>query len=84
MRTDILTEAEQVLAARGTEYGPAGASLSALSTRWSQTLGVPVSPVQVAVCLIDLKLVRLAHDPSHRDSLVDVIGYAALAAEVQP
>ena len=27
--------------------------------------------------MIDLKLARLAHDPSHRDSLVDVIGYAA-------
>lgn len=84
MRTDILLEAQQVLAARGAEYGPAGASLAALSTRWSQTLGTPVSPVQVALCLIDLKLVRLAHNPGHRDSLVDVIGYAALAAEVQP
>ena len=33
--------------------------------------------------MIDLKMVRLAHDPSHRDSLVDVIGYAALMTEVQ-
>jgi hypothetical protein len=32
--------------------------------------------------MIDLKLARLSHDPSHRDSLVDVIGYAALLPEV--
>ena len=84
MRTDILSEAEQVLDARGAEYGPAGLSLAALSTRWSHILGTPVSPAQAALCLIDLKLVRLAHNPSHRDSLVDVIGYAVIAAEVQP
>jgi hypothetical protein len=83
MWTDILSEAEQVLEARGAEYGPAGPSLAALATRWSHTLGTPVSPAQAALCLIDLKLVRLAHNPGHRDSLVDVIGYAALAAEVQ-
>jgi hypothetical protein len=32
--------------------------------------------------MIDLKLTRLAHDPSHHDSAADVIGYAALLPEV--
>jgi hypothetical protein len=32
--------------------------------------------------MIDLKLVRLSHDPGHEDSLIDVIGYAALFPEV--
>jgi hypothetical protein len=50
--------------------------------RWSQTLDVPVTPAQVALCLIDLKLARLAHDPSHGDSLTDVAGYAACLEEI--
>ena len=33
-------------------------------------------------CHADLKLARLAHDPSHEDSAVDVCGYAALLREV--
>ena len=28
------------------------------------------------------RLARLTHDPTHRDSIVDVIGYAALLSEV--
>jgi hypothetical protein len=36
----------------------------------------------VVLCLLDLKLARLAHDPSHEDSAVDVCGYAALLREV--
>jgi len=34
------------------------------------------------LCLIDLKLARLAHDPSHQDSILDVAGYAAVLQEV--
>ena len=37
---------------------------------------------QVVLCLIDLKLARLAHDPAHLDSLRDIAGYAAVLREV--
>jgi len=56
--------------------------MEAIAARWSVTLGRPVSPAQVVLCLIDLKLARLAHDPEHEDSRIDVAGYAALLAEV--
>ena len=52
------------------------------TARWSITLGHPVTPAEVMLCMIDLKLTRLAHDPTHRDSVVDIIGYAALLPEV--
>ncbi|MBC8158976.1 MAG: hypothetical protein H8E94_06565, partial [Alphaproteobacteria bacterium] len=42
-----------------------------------------VTPAQVALCLIDLKMARLVHDPKHLDSIVDVAGYAACLREVQ-
>jgi len=53
-----------------------------VAARWSQVLGTPVTPAQVALCLIDLKLARLAHDPAHLDSMVDIAGYAACLREV--
>ena len=36
----------------------------------------------MVLCLLDLKLARLAHDPTHEDSAVDVCGYAALLREL--
>ncbi len=79
----ILTQAAAVIKSRAETYGPANTALRAIAARWSLTLGQPITPAQVALCMIDLKMVRLAHDPNHRDSLVDVIGYAALIPEVQ-
>lgn len=80
----ILDEAEAVLTQRTAVYGDASCSLAIIAARWSLTLGVHVSPAQVALCMIDLKLARLGHDPTHRDSVIDVIGYAALLPEVTP
>jgi hypothetical protein len=54
----------------------------AIAARWSLTLGRPVTAAQVTLCMIDLKLARLVQDPSYRDGVVDVIGYAALLPEV--
>jgi Domain of unknown function (DUF6378) len=53
-----------------------------IAQRWSLTLGMKVNPVQVVLCLIDLKLARLVRDPKHLDSQVDVAGYAAVLREV--
>ena len=57
--------------------------MAAVAARWSITLGRPVTPAQVVLCLIDLKLARLGHDPAHADSILDVAGYAAVLQEVR-
>jgi hypothetical protein len=54
----------------------------AIAARWSITLGQPVTPAQVVLCMMDLKLARLRRDPAHNDSMVDLIGYAAVLHEV--
>lgn len=41
-----------------------------------------ITPAQVALCLIDMKLARLAHAPGHLDSMIDIAGYAAVLREV--
>jgi hypothetical protein len=71
-----------VIAERSAQYGDVIPSMTAIATRWSVTLGREVTPAQVVLCLLDLKLARLAHDPSHEDSVVDVCGYAALLRQI--
>jgi hypothetical protein len=78
----MLRRAAAVVDARRTLYGEPRHSMEAVAKRWSLTLGHPVTPAQVALCLIDLKLARLARDPRHADSILDVAGYAAVLAEV--
>ena len=78
----ILGHTAKVLEERRDDYGDAADQFKAIAARWSITLGMPVTPAQVALCMIDLKLARLTYDPRHIDSVVDVIGYAALLREV--
>ena len=78
----ILHEAAQVIAERSKTYGDPGRAMAAIAARWSITLGHTVTPAQVVLCMIDLKLARLARDPKYRDGPIDVIGYAALLHEV--
>ena len=78
----MLQQAAIIIGERGATYGDAAASMSAVAARWSITLGHAVTPAQVVLCLIDLKLARLGYDPTHHDSALDVIGYAALLPEV--
>ncbi len=79
----ILGHTAKVLEERRDDYGDPAEQFRAIADRWSITLGMPITPSQVALCMIDLKLARLAYDPRHVDSMVDVIGYAALLREVR-
>ena len=78
----FLKHVVNVIAERSTQYGDASSNMAAIAKRWSATLGREITPAQVVLCLLDLKLARLAHDPSHEDSAVDVCGYAALLREL--
>ena len=78
----LLQHATGVIEHREGIYGPPRELFAHVAARWSLVLGVEVTPAQVAMCLIDLKLARLSRDPSHLDSIVDVAGYAAILSEV--
>ena len=78
----FLKHVANVIAERSAQYGDAPTNMAAIAARWSATLGHEISPAQVVLCLLDLKLARLAHDPTHEDSAVDVCGYAALLREL--
>jgi hypothetical protein len=80
----MLAHAAGVIAERDAAYGNAATSMAEIAARWSITLGCTVTPAQVVLCLLDLKLVRLGSNPKHQDSIADVIGYAALLPQVTP
>ena len=78
----FLKHVAQVIAERSSQYGDTAGNMVVIAARWSTTLGREITPAQVVLCLLDLKLARLAHDPTHEDSAVDVCGYAALLREL--
>ena len=79
---ELLEHAAGLVSRRRREYGEPVDVFEHIAKRWSLTLGVMVSPAQVVLCLFDLKLARLARDPKHLDSIVDVAGYSAVLWEV--
>ena len=78
----ILKHAADVLAERNKTYGEPDKAMAAIAARWSLTLGHHITPAQVVLCMIDLKLTRLVRDPRHQDSILDIAGYAAVLHEV--
>lgn len=79
----LLKHAAGVFSNRHERYGEPQPLFEQVARRWSLTLGTTITPAQVALCLIDLKLARLARNPADLDSLTDVAGYAACLREVQ-
>ena len=78
----MLNRAATIVAERRRTYGDPAVSMALVAKRWSITPGRTVTPAEVVLCLIDLKLARLARDPKHQDSVLDVAGYAAVLQEV--
>ena len=80
---EFLRHAAAVVRDRRSSYGDPADLFGRVAARWSQVIGAKVTPVQVGLCLLDLKLARLVHDPEHLDGLVDVAGYAACLTEAR-
>jgi hypothetical protein len=79
---DFLEHAAGIVTRRRREYGAPVDLFERVAVRWSQVLGTKVTPAQVIVCLVDLKVAGLAHDPRHLDSITDIAGYAGCLTEV--
>jgi hypothetical protein len=80
---EFLQHTAAVVRSRRCSYGNPSDLFQRVATGWSQILGVKVSPVQVGLCLIDLKLARLVNDVAHGDSMIDIAGYAACVGEIR-
>jgi hypothetical protein len=79
---DFLSQVSLIVRERGEVYGDPRANLGDTAARWSATLGHKVTPAQVCLCMVDLKISRLKASPQHIDSLQDIAGYIALLSEI--
>lgn len=82
----ILDRAKSIITGnRQTTNGKPERSFHKIAERWSLTLGTTVTAQQVALMMVDLKMVRTLEGVTtegHDDHFVDMAGYVALAAEL--
>lgn len=78
----LYDEAKAIVDQREKEYGDSRVIIPNIAERWSDIVGIDITPKQVILMMMELKRVRLKHSPDHRDSLVDLWGYAILLERV--
>jgi len=73
----VLREADEIInGERQQDYGTPLQSFTTIAGLWSPILGVDVTPEQVALCMIGVKIARYNNGGGQRDSLIDIAGYA--------
>lgn len=79
----ILQEAQDVVYGdRQADYGSVTSNFTTIAKLWSAVLGINVSPEQVGLCMIQVKVAREMNKPK-RDNLVDICGYAACIEKME-
>ena len=82
-RHEALDQAGQLIdGPRADDYGLVKESFQRIAAGWSEITKTEITPIQVGMMMQWLKICRLTTSPRHADSHLDVIGYAALTAEV--
>jgi len=77
MSESVCQEADRLVSTdRQDVYGHPLDDFGKTARIWSAILGCDVTEEQVALCMIGVKVSRLCNTPDHRDSLVDIAGYA--------
>lgn len=86
----LLQEADSLInGQRQADYGDKLENFSQISMLWQATLARKLIPGQfltaedVAMCMMQVKLARLAKSPDHRDSTLDIAGYAGCMDKLQ-
>ncbi len=79
----VLKEAHKIIYGdREKTYGKPSKNLDTIAKMWNAYIGAlgerDLNAKDVASMMILLKTSRLANDQTHRDSVVDICGYAAL------
>lgn len=91
VRKHVLDEAKKcVLQDRNSTYGKPEDNFRRIAELWTAYLnirpkdkGAPITPTDVAQMMVLMKMARLAHNPTHKDSWVDGIGYLACGAGIE-
>ena len=82
-RSEVLRRAEHYITQdRAATHGDAEDSFALIGRLWGVWLDREVTAYDVAMMMALFKTARAKGNPAHADNLVDLIGYAALAAEM--
>lgn len=82
-RSQILDKAKELInGPRAQEYGPPKDNFARIATMWSLILKTDISAEQVALMMIALKMTRLIQSTDHKDSWIDIAGYAGCGGEI--
>ena len=77
-RADLLREAERIVDGdRDAQYGNTRENFGRTAALWSAYLGVEITAEDYAAMMALVKVSRIRYSPEHRDSWVDLAGYAA-------
>lgn len=89
-KTTLLSEAEQLIhGPRQADYGDTLVNFAQIAMLWQGTLAMKLAPGQritpedVILCMMQVKIARLAKSLDHRDSTLDIAGYAGCIDELQ-
>lgn len=82
-RLPMLHRAEKLIRGdRQQDYGDKLENFSQIAELWTATLrrtlrpGAEITAEEVGLCMMQVKIARLSGKPDHRDSILDVAGYA--------
>lgn len=76
--TEAIESVAEILEERGSNYGTPFGNHVTIAHMWSSLLGQDITPNQVVMCMVAVKLSRLANQPTHDDSWADIIGYGGI------
>jgi hypothetical protein len=81
-RDEFLRQSQLIAVTRDIEYGSPNVSMLRISRLWSEFLGYPIDPHEVAVCMLLLKVSRISEQAQTKDHYLDIINYTTIAGEL--
>jgi hypothetical protein len=81
-REKLFDQARILTQDRGRVYGSPYTNHKRIAQLWSGILDIPITPHQVVLAMVAVKIARLVETPSHFDSQVDSIAYMGFYQDV--
>lgn len=78
----ILDEVKAIIGERGEDYGGVENNFENIARIYSTVAGIEMQSWDIALVMVCVKLARIRQSPLKRDNYIDMIAYAAFAAEL--
>jgi|TARA_Y100000361_G_scaffold152029_1_gene170598 hypothetical protein len=75
-------DVEELINAKGEDYGRPELFFGALSEIWTNMLGKKISPTDAVAMMVAFKALRATNNPDLKDSWVDIQGYGKIGEDL--